>query len=161
MSPASARPLPTIHASSVVIGTIGVLIRGASGSGKSALSDLLIETAALKGHFSALVSDDRTSLQAESGNLVAAPARALAGKMEVRGVGIVNASHEGSVVIRLVADLKPAGEVERLPQEAKSWVELEGVLLPLVQLHEGCLAENLRCLRWAIRKLFPGRPDYI
>ncbi len=153
--------LQTVHASCVLAGTVGILIRGSSGSGKSVLSALIVEAAAAKGHFSAHVSDDRTALRARFGLLVATPAPALAGKLEVRGLGIIDVPHVPETVVRLVADLVPAQEFERLPPEESQTVELNGVHLPRVFLEEGQLPGNLLRVRWALRGLFPKSPDYI
>ena len=161
MSGGAASVPQTIHACSVVVGTIGILLRGRSGAGKSTLCDLLVDAAAAKGHFAAHVSDDRTCLRQVNGQLIASPAPSIAGKLEVRGLGIVGTSYEPEAVIRLVADLLPVGEIERLPEPISATAELEGIHLPAVQLAEGCHLENLRRFRWAIRQLFPKCPDYI
>lgn len=152
---------PTIHASSVIVGTLGILVRGRSGAGKSSLCDLLVAAAETTGHFAAHVSDDRTCLDGKSGRLVASPAPAIAGQLEVRGLGIVGVSAEREAVLHLVADLVPIGELERYPEDDAASVELEGIGLPLVRLEEGRPTENLLRLRWAIRGLFPKSPDYI
>jgi HPr kinase/phosphorylase len=157
----SPGPLPpAIHASCVIIGTLGLLIRGRSGAGKSVLSDLLVDAAAARGHFAAHVSDDRTYLIARGDLLVASPPPAIAGKHEVRGLGIMGLSHEPEAIVHLVADLKPSEAVERYPEEALA-VRLEGLTIPLVQLAEGKNLENLNRLRWKIRSLFPKCPAYI
>lgn len=161
MSAGSASVPQTIHACSVVVGTIGILIRGRSGAGKSTLCDLLVEAAAAKGHFAAHVSDDRTCLRHANGQLIASPAPSIAGKLEVRGLGLVRTPYEPEAVIRLVADLLPAADIERLPEPTSATTELEGIRLPAVQLEEGGHLENLRRFRWAIRQLFPKCPDYL
>lgn len=161
MRKAAAGLPPTVHASSVIVGTFGILVRGNSGTGKSSLCDLLVEAARDKGHFAAHVSDDRTCLYWKNGSVVALPAPAIAGKLEVRGLGIVTVTAEPEAVLHLVADLVPAGDLERYPEDGTVSVELEGVSLPLVWLEEGQPAENLLRLRWAIRQLFPKSPDYI
>lgn len=160
MTAAPEHPPPAIHASCVIIGTLGLLIRGRSGSGKSMLSDFLVEAAAERGHFAAPVSDDRTYLTARGGLLVAYPPPAIAGKHEVRGFGIVDLPFEPEAVVHLVADLMPFEEVERFPEEALT-VRLEGLTIPLVQMEERKYLENRNRLRWAIRGLFPKCPAYI
>ena len=152
---------PSVHASSVLVGTLGILVRGTSGAGKSSLCDLLVEAARSKGHFAAHVSDDRTCLRRKNGVLVASPSPALAGKLEVRGLGIVEVASEREAALRLVADLVPSGGLERYPPEEAGSVELEGICLPRIWLEQGRPTENLCRLRWAIRGLFPKSPDYI
>jgi HPr kinase/phosphorylase len=73
----------TIHATTVSLDGRGVILRGPSGSGKSDLALRLINEGAL------LVADDQTILFVESGRMMAQPPAEIAGKMEVRGVGIV------------------------------------------------------------------------
>ena len=108
---------------------IGILLRGAPGAGKSDLALRLIEAGAK------LVADDRVRLTREDGTAVARAPAALAGLLEVRGVGIVRldaAVVADRAVVRLVCDLVPPAEVERLPEPAQ--VELVGVAVPLARL---------------------------
>ena len=98
----------TIHASCVALGDVGVLILGASGSGKSALSLQLMSLGA------SLVSDDRTVLDLVDGEILASPPATIAGLIEARGVGVLYAHHIGSVPVRLVVDLNLT-ETQRLP----------------------------------------------
>jgi HPr kinase/phosphorylase len=120
-----------LHAGCVVIGEAGILIRGASGSGKSLLGRRLIEAAEARGLFVRLVADDRVHVSVESGRLVARPNRAIAGQMEVRGVGIVATPHEDAAVLRLVVDCVE-DRPPRLPEDQDRAVLLEGVELPRV-----------------------------
>jgi serine kinase of HPr protein (carbohydrate metabolism regulator) len=114
----------TIHASCIAIGGRAVLIRGPSGSGKSDLALRLIDRGA------SLVSDDYTDLVAAGSRLLASPPAAIAGKIEVRGVGIAEAAHVAGVPVALLADL--AGEVERMP--GKRAEILAGIAIPAVAL---------------------------
>jgi HPr kinase/phosphorylase len=150
----------TIHASAVLAGTRAVLIRGPSGSGKSRLALELIE-AERCGFllFARLVGDDRVHLQAAGGRLLVRPAEALAGLIEVRGVGILRLPHEPSAVVGLVVDL--AAEAERLPDAGEQQVVLEGISLPRLAVADGAkaLPEVLTLLNSAARTtnfLAPG-----
>ncbi len=80
----------TVHASAVLVGEHGVLIRGASGSGKSSLVLGLIDRDPSS---TRLIADDRVHLDADRGRLVAAAPDTIAGKLEVRGQGIVEVAH--------------------------------------------------------------------
>jgi len=89
-----AAQTPTVHASAVLAGARAVLIRGPAGSGKSQLALALIqaaETGLLR--FARLVGDDRVHLEARHGRLIVRPAAALAGLIEVRGLGIRRLDH--------------------------------------------------------------------
>ena len=125
----------TIHATCVVIGEAGVLIRGPSGGGKSRLAQELLAAAEAVGRFARLVSDDRTALAARHGRLVARSVAAIAGQIEVRGVGIVATPFESAAVVRLVVD---CGETPgaRHPEESEGATEIEGVRLPRL-VHSG------------------------
>src|SRR5436305_10627889 len=94
----------TVHATCVAIAGRGILIRGRSGSGKSDLALRLIDRGAR------LVSDDYTILSASSGRIRAAAPATIAGKLEIRGIGIVDLATESDVPICLVADLDAAPE---------------------------------------------------
>jgi HPr kinase/phosphorylase len=84
---------PTVHASAVLVGARAVLIRGPSGSGKSQLARQLIEMRGNGVAFTRLVGDDRVHLEAANGRLLVRPADALAGLLEVRGVGLIRLDH--------------------------------------------------------------------
>lgn len=86
----------------------GVLLLGASGSGKSDLALRLIERGAL------LVSDDRTELFVRDEKLFARAPAALAGLLEIRGAGIIELSYEREAQISLAVEL--ADSVPRLPE---------------------------------------------
>lgn len=125
-----------IHAGCVVIGETGILIRGASNSGKTRLARRLIAAAQARGLFARLVADDRVALFWAGGRLIGRPNRAIAGKMEVRGLGIAAAPHEDAAVIRLVADCVE-DTPPRLPEDAERTVIIEGVALPRVFSRHG------------------------
>jgi serine kinase of HPr protein (carbohydrate metabolism regulator) len=127
---------PSIHASCVLAGATAVLIRGASGSGKSRLAHDLIE-AGRRGDipFARLVSDDRTLLEAVNGRLLARPVAALAGLLELRHIGIRELPYEPVAVVTLVVDLGPDGD--RLPEPANQFTEIAGIRLPLLKVPSG------------------------
>jgi len=130
----------TIHASAVKVGEHAVLIRGPSGSGKSRLALELI-LAARSGTIAAaeLVGDDRVHLTAEAGVLVVRPAEALAGLLEVRGLGIRQLAFTERAPVGLVVDLD-AADATRLPGANSLKVELKGVELPRIPVGKGFAA---------------------
>ncbi len=120
----------TVHASAVLVGPRTVLIRGPSASGKSRLALELLEaarTGALR--FARLVADDRVYLEALGGRLLARSPEALAGLIEVRGVGVLRTAHEACGVIGLVVDLA-APDAARLPNADTRRTEISGIDLP-------------------------------
>jgi len=126
---------PTVHASAVLAGARAVLIRGAAGAGKSRLALALIaaaQTGVLR--FARLVGDDRVHLEPRHGRLLVRPAPALAGMIEVRGIGIKRLGHEAVAVVGLVVDLA-AGDAERLPGDGNTVID--GIALPRLAIAPG------------------------
>lgn len=117
----------TVHATCVAIRGTGVLLCGRSGSGKSDLALRLMDRGAL------LVSDDYTTLRYRQGQLLATPPQQIAGKIEVRGIGIVDADHlsEAPVSLCIVLD----GPVDRMPPERFGTRRFAGHPLPALALH--------------------------
>ncbi len=123
----------TCHASCVLLGEDGVLIRGPSGAGKSALSLALIDRDAALGLYARMVADDRVVLQASHGRLVARAHPELAGLLEVRGSGVLRCEpFARAAVVRLVVDLVPARP--RMPEVNDDSTELLGLRLPVLRL---------------------------
>ena len=141
----------TVHGSAVLFAGTGILIRGASGSGKTALAfDLL----AAEPESARLVADDRVILTAANGRLLADVPAALAGLIELRGVGLLRRSFVAPVVIRLVVDLVPAESVSRLPETADAETAIEGIVLPRLALAIGRAGGVLR-----VRAALVGLPS--
>jgi HPr kinase/phosphorylase len=121
---------PTVHATAVVIGEAGVLIRGASGAGKTSLAFALVDAARRSGLYAAFIADDRVALTALNGRLLARCPEPIAGLAERRGHGVEKVEHVPTAVIRLVADLVDAETMSRLPEAAEEETDIEGLRLP-------------------------------
>jgi HPr kinase/phosphorylase len=120
----------SIHASAVLIGAKAALIRGPAGSGKSRLAFELIQATAQGAlPFARLVGDDRVHIEASAGRLLVRPAAALAGLIEIRGLGIRRLAFEPVAVVGLVVDLA-APDAERHPSPAALRIAIEGIELP-------------------------------
>jgi len=122
-----------VHATSVAMKTGrrwgAVLLRGPSGAGKSDLALRLIEGGAR------LIADDQTHLAKKGHALIASPPPALAGMIEVRGIGIVKLARGqllAEAALALLVDLVRPEEVERMPDPAHE--ALQGVTLPRLAL---------------------------
>jgi serine kinase of HPr protein (carbohydrate metabolism regulator) len=114
-----------IHATSVAIDGMAVLLLGRSGSGKSDLALRLIDRGAM------LISDDYTELTAADGALRATPPATIAGRIEVRGIGIVAYPYIGDVTVGLAVRLD--GVVERMPSDDES-ILIAGIAVRAVTL---------------------------
>lgn len=115
----------TVHATAVAIGGRAVLIMGRSGAGKSDLALRLVDRGAT------LVSDDQTMVVRRDGKLIATPPANLAGRMEVRGLGIVPVPHLADVEVALVVTIDAAPE--RMPPRAAER-RIAGMAVPEVAL---------------------------
>ena len=127
---------PTIHASAVLVGARALLIRGPAGAGKSRLALSLLRAGAAKMlPFTRLVADDRTHVAATHGRLLVRPAPALAGMIEVRGLGLRVVPFEPVAVVGTIIDL--AAETQRLPGHAGAQTVVEGIALPRLAVAPG------------------------
>lgn len=116
----------TLHATCVVIQGRGVLLTGASGSGKSDLALRLIDRGAM------LVADDGVTIEARGGRLHAGPGPNIEGQMEVRGLGILSVPFTQDVPLALAIALDQA--VARMPDELLPQRLIEGLTLPVIAL---------------------------
>jgi serine kinase of HPr protein (carbohydrate metabolism regulator) len=127
------------QASCVAIGGRGILIEGEPGSGKSSLALALIDRGAT------LVGDDGVLLEMRRGRLWASPPPNIAGKLEVRNVGIVDLpATEATVALVLRLDATAPRYLE-----AALRTTLAGAELPLILLWPGTPTLPLRA-EWAL-----------
>jgi serine kinase of HPr protein (carbohydrate metabolism regulator) len=128
---------PTVHASAVKIGDRAVLIRGPSGAGKSRLAfELILAGRAGQLPATILVGDDRVHLDTDGGELHVRPALGLAGKIEIRGLGIRTCDFVEHATVGLVVDLC-ADDAERLPPPEALKICIKGVVLPRIPVGAG------------------------
>jgi HPr kinase/phosphorylase len=117
-----------VHATTVDIAGLGVLLLGAPGAGKSDLALRLIEDGAL------LVADDQTEVEADGTFLRARPPETISGLIEIRGVGVTPAAVKAATRLRLAVQLVETAP-ERMP-EPSTWSlpEMTSPCVALVRL---------------------------
>jgi len=114
-----------LHASTVARDGRAVLISGPSGSGKSDLALRMLDRGFT------LVSDDRTIVRKEGERLVASAPGTIKGKLEVRGVGIVEMESLDNVPVAMVVELR--SDIERFPDDGRERLIL-GTAIPLISV---------------------------
>ena len=138
MSESVEHPL-TLHANCFILGNKGVLLAGASASGKSALTLALVERASWSGNYARLVSDDYTELFPKQGKLYGRAPKTLSGGIEIRGAGLYRMAFETEVAINFVVSLSK--EARRYPEDEK--INYCGIELPLYILPDLNTADSL------------------
>lgn len=135
---------PPVHGTAVAIGGWAVLLTGKSGSGKSDLALRLIDRGAM------LVGDDYVSICADGPT--AGAKSEIAGKIELRGVGIIEMPFTRSARLRLVVELGEDGE--RLPA---GWplAELAGFSIPKLKLNAFAASAPLK-VEHALKSVIDG-----
>ena len=115
----------TLHASTVALDGRAVMISGPSGSGKSDLALRLLDRGFI------LVSDDQTIVRRVGDRLIASAPPNIAGKLEIRGVGIVDMETVEDMPVALLVEL--TSDIQRLPDDSRERPVL-GIALPLISV---------------------------
>jgi serine kinase of HPr protein (carbohydrate metabolism regulator) len=115
----------TIHASTVALDGRAVLISGPSGAGKSDLALRLLDRGFT------LVSDDQTIVRRDGDRLLSTAPPNIAGKLEIRGIGIMEMERLSDVPVALLVEL--TSDIQRLPDDSRERPIL-GVSLPLISI---------------------------
>ena len=134
-----------VHGTAIAIDGSAVLLRGPSGAGKSDLGLRLIDAGAR------LIADDQSELHRIGGTIAVRAPAAIAGLLEVRGLGILRLDTAADVPLLLIADLVVPETLERLPERHSETIL--GVTVPVMSLapFEASAAAKLRLALNAIR----------
>jgi serine kinase of HPr protein (carbohydrate metabolism regulator) len=136
-----------VHGTAIALGREGILLRGPSGVGKSDLALRLIDQGAR------LVADDQTDLRREGDDIVMSAPATIAGQMEVRGLGIIAVPSVALAPLRLVLDLMPSAEIERMPLPRDCYFLGCSIRVMALAPFEASAPAKLRL---ALRSLVPG-----
>lgn len=143
----------------MALGRRACLLRGASGAGKSDLALRFIALPDDGGARPELVADDQVCIEArETGGLVASPAPTIAGKIEVRGLGIVEVPFLKAARLVLVCDLVGGDDVPRMAPEPMEQTKIAGVHVPLMSLNAFEPSAPLK-LKIALLRTAPDDPN--
>jgi len=130
-------PSASAHASAVRVGEQAILIRGASGTGKSRLAlDLILAGRTGMIAETLLIGDDRVRLDTRDGCLIARSVPELEGMIEIRGLGIRRCVFAPEAAVALVVDLA-ASDAARLPPPERLKTLISGVELPRIPIAAG------------------------
>jgi HPr kinase/phosphorylase len=130
------KPL-TVHGTCVALSGRGALLRGKPGCGKSDLALRFIhrfEDGAHTHGIGGLIADDQVVLSREGERIVARAPVTIAGKLEVRGIGIVEITALGCASLSLMADLVSRDAVPRLPPDPLPCEDVLGIAVPVIRL---------------------------
>ena len=115
------------YGTSLVVRNKGILLRGKPGSGKSDLALRLMHQGAV------LISDDQTDITlSDHKQLILSGPKTLQGKLEVRGIGILNMPFCKKHTLDILIDLKNWQDIDRLPE--KTFEDIKGTVCPLYHI---------------------------
>ena len=150
----------THHGTAIAMGGSAALIIGPSGAGKSdlALRCLAVAPTTLIPLPAHLIADDWVLISLDGDRLLVEAPETILGKLEVRGLGVVEVPFERSAALALIAELVSPEAVERLP-DPQPRRDLLGVSLPLFRLSPFEAAAPVKLLlALAQAAQMPGKP---
>lgn len=120
----------------VALGARAALLQGPPGAGKSDLALRFIAAAygMRQRRKAALVADDQVLLRTVNGRLMARPPAALAGKLEVRGLGIIELPYCPEAQLKLVVTLSEPYDVPRFPPDPLTEAGFLAVAVPVLRV---------------------------
>jgi len=132
------------HCTCITINKTGIMIEGASGTGKTSLALGVMEAAQNRGVEAKLVCDDQAMITARDNALWARVPESIVGKVELHGFGIVDVTHIEQCRIDLVCKLVDQDKITRLPQRREC--TLLGVGIEYIEAPAQHEAQSIRLL---------------
>lgn len=120
------------HCCVVEVAGCGILIKGASGTGKTSLALGILEQAGQDGLAAFMVADDQAMLWNSGSGLEASVPEKIAGIVEIRGFGISSCRYKPSTMIGLVVSIVDDGKIKRMPEPKTA--RMGDFDLPLVEV---------------------------
>jgi serine kinase of HPr protein (carbohydrate metabolism regulator) len=145
-----------IHATGLVLGGQGVILRGPSGGGKSLLALELMDEWEARGRDAKLISDDRIEIENVGGKIVMHAPKSIEGLIELRGRGIVQRPFVASAPLDLVVDM--VDTLERMIEEDQMTTQLLGVTVARAPIPKAGVINSRHqeiLIREALRALAP------
>lgn len=140
-----------VHGTCIAHRGRAVLLRGAPGAGKSDLALRCLHCSLPQEagrHSFLLVADDQLIIsRSEDGRLIGRSPESLAGRIEIRGVGIVQVAHVAAELC-LIIDLVSPDAVPRLPSLPPPAFDYLGIKIPLVLLSPFEPSAPLKIWHW-------------
>lgn len=148
-----------VHGTCVALGRRAALLRGTPGSGKSDLALRFIALPAEGDLQPLLVADDQALVEpGADGTLQISPPVTIAGKIEVRGLGIAEVPFQAKAELVLVCDLVRGEDVARMPPEPGEYAHIAGVAVPAMRLAPFEASAPLK-LKMALLRAAPNGPN--
>ena len=137
-----------IHATCLALGDKGILIIGPPGSGKSDLALRLIDSSGsgigTEVMTAKLVSDDQTLVTRRGDLLFGTSPATIRGKLEIRGVGVVDVPFQRETPVSLIVSLKPVTQIERMPPKTSKSPLYCGISLPEISIDPASASASAR-----------------
>lgn len=125
-----------VHATCIAVDGRAALLTGPSGAGKSDLALRCIG----QNHYwadrvirASLVADDQVHLERRGRRIAARAPAAIAGKLEVRGLGIIDVPRLPEAWLGLMVELADTGDIERQPDPSLK-IQVLGLDLPILRV---------------------------
>ncbi len=132
------------HCTCIEVNSVGVMIEGASGAGKTSLALGLLNATRIRHAGFNFVCDDQALMKTVNGELWASAPKSLAGKVELFGVGIADIRYIAQCKIDLVCELVNQADIIRHPTDSQC--QRFGVELDYIQTPEQHEAQGIRIL---------------
>ncbi|ODT21238.1 MAG: hypothetical protein ABS54_13060 [Hyphomicrobium sp. SCN 65-11] len=137
-----------IHATAIALDGRAALLIGPPGSGKSDLAlRCILQGAWIDGRhcLATLLADDQVIVDRSGGGLVARAPDTIAGRIEVRGLGIIDMPSVPAAEIGLAVELVAPAAVDRFPEARSTW-PLLGAAVPLLRVSAFEASAHLKVL---------------